>query len=49
MLTAGNLKGEFGRLCNVPANWAISVSDFFLSESILTCLPVLKKNCQVHK
>ena len=38
-----HLKGELGTLCNVPANWARSVSDIFLSESILTCLPFFKK------
>ena len=29
-----HLQRELGTLCNVPANWARSVSDFFLSESI---------------
>ena len=37
-----HLKRELGTLCNASANWARSVSDFFLSESILTCLPFKK-------
>ena len=31
-------KGELVLLRNVPGNWTKSVSDFFLSESILTCI-----------
>ena len=30
-----HLKGELVSLCNIPANWAKSLSDFFLPESIL--------------
>ena len=41
-----HLKRELGTLCNISANWARSVADFFLPESILTCLSFSKKNCK---
>ena len=44
MFNVNHLKGELGTLCNVPANWAGSVSDFFLLyESILTNMNCIKR------